>query len=556
MEQFVQRILGRQRWEDEDFLNSSTIGFFPHQGSPTLTSSFRGRMITWQLSLAQRICEGRQIGNGGILDPDWVGLHIAKEWKTLCLSSHGDSCNNPLKIWQTRPAWVVDVKKRCLVPKSKVDSFVALSYRWGDATGPLVDDELLGKLQTPNCLDDPIISDNIAPTIQHAIYLTSVLNERYLWVDALCINHGSADTAEQLKLMGAIYVNATLTIIAADGAARDGIKGLRGVSGSRVHDLHQTIIPFGENKLLVRNTSYFSLLEETQYYKRGWTYQEHIMAKRKLWFHGFQMHWECQCNQWHEELTSNSRVEVYINPRLQEMLAGFPELGSVSHVVGDYNELFLRYDEDALPAVSGLLSVLGRSFNGGFLYGIPEMYFDRALAWRPQWEDTNLRRRTSSNRPSEIKLSPGGLPSWSWVGWQGHVTMGKEASRINYISPCIEETTPITHWFTGDSPSTPPSSRREIRPFWYKYREAWKDATKPPPTGWHAQTPPHGQEPYLWPHSCGDNVFKHKNYLGSDNGPTDTWFYPFPVSDIEESTQPIVPDQTSYLFCRTQRASV
>ena len=48
-------------------------------------------------------------------------------------------------------------------------------------------------------------------------------------------------------------------------------------------------------------------------------------------------------------------------------------------MVGKYNARDLTYEQDALPAIWGLLSVLNRSFEGGFLQGLPEMFFDVAL---------------------------------------------------------------------------------------------------------------------------------------------------------------------------------
>jgi hypothetical protein len=34
------------------------------------------------------------------------------------------------------------------------------------------------------------------------------------------------------------------------------------------------------------------------------------------------------------------------------------------------------------------------------------------------------------------------------------------------------------------------------------------------------------------------------------------WYYPFPVSEVDESTQPDIPEQTEYLFCKTDKAQL
>jgi hypothetical protein len=63
----------------------------------------------------------------------------------------------------------------------------------------------------------------------------------------------------------------------------------------------------------------------------------------------------------------------------QFMLAGFPDLNASSYVISDNNSRQLSYEEDALPGITGLLSVLSRTFANGFLCGLPDMLFDRAL---------------------------------------------------------------------------------------------------------------------------------------------------------------------------------
>jgi hypothetical protein len=198
--------------------------------------------------------------------------------------------------------------------------------------------------------------------------------------------------------MGAIYANATVTIIAADEDGQIGLPGVKDVSHPR--NLEQLIVPFGDEQIVVRNTGIFSMGDGgTQYYERGWTYQEYTMSSRKILFNQKELHWKCQCSVWHEELTLGTETDKYINPRFQIIMTGFPDFESLEHGICDYSERRLSYDEDALPGILGLFSVVSRSFTGGFLYGLPEMNFDRALCWNPFWEFTNLKRRSTSDRP-------------------------------------------------------------------------------------------------------------------------------------------------------------
>ncbi|KAJ4395865.1 hypothetical protein N0V93_000079 [Gnomoniopsis smithogilvyi] len=255
--------------------------------------------------------------------------------------------------------------------------------------------------------------------------------------------------------MGAVYGNALLTIVAAEGDSRYGPTGMEGVS--RPRGLSQRIIPFGNEKLLVRNTNMFDLsgtFLDTRdgHHSRAWTFLD----------------------SWHEEMILGAEIATYVDLRQDLVMSGFPDLGSLSRIITKFNATELRYDEDVLPAVSGLLLVLSRSFTGGFSYEIPEMYFERGLGWTAYWKPGDLRRRKVSNRPVESRLTQSELPSWSWMGWQGLLDPfgDREASRINDAQNEIEESFPITQWYTSKSSGGPPE--RRIRPTWFASRDTYK----------------------------------------------------------------------------------
>lgn len=284
-------------------------------------------------------------------------------------------------------------------------------------------------LQRPGVLDEDEagswVSQLMNPVIRHAIYLTSTPDERYIWVDTLCIVHGDGTTTDQLGHMGAIYASATVVIIAADGDAQEAISGFRGISQSCPRDIDQHSFPFGDEETIVARVAQGSERFDGECFHRGWTFQEYKMASRKILFSDF-VHWECQCSQWNEDPAYLEQLHAYINPWLRDILAEFPELDSLGKIIQKYNVLELRYEEDALPGITGLLSVLSRSFTGGFLYRIPETFFDRAIGWMvpmiPSWE-VEVRRRVSSDCPNHLKFAPG-LSSWSWVGLQGNIDIG------------------------------------------------------------------------------------------------------------------------------------
>jgi hypothetical protein len=75
--------------------------------------------------------------------------------------------------------------------------------------------------------------DQLPQTIQDAMILMSQIQERYLWVDSLCIVQDDKDVKRsQIATMNQIYQGAYATIIAASGNdANAGLPGVR--SGTR-----------------------------------------------------------------------------------------------------------------------------------------------------------------------------------------------------------------------------------------------------------------------------------------------------------------------------------
>lgn len=475
----------------------------------------RGSGVSQQVIMLKNDSVPGHPGSGIRLDPDWIDLQLASKWKQKCLEEHGTKCNNPFKVSPVRPLWVVDVEGQRIVPGRDCAAFVALSYRWGKHSWPRVNREMLNTIRKPGAL----AFASLAPIIRHAISLTSAIGERYLWVDALCIVQGnSAETTDQLNLMGAFYASAYVTIVVADGDSAVGIPGLKDVSKPR--GAKQQLIPFGRETLVCPDFE----IHLGEYKKRGWTYQEYIMSPRRLIFASERMQWVCQCCHWHEEVALGSEFDrdiLYNQPEPNAIFRGLPDYQLFGKLMSDYNSRSFSYEEDALPGISGLLSLFSRSFQGGFLCGLPEMFFDKALGWSAS---SDLRRRKPSGRSGEDQLdhSLGKLPSWSWIGWEGRISDGtlepveamKAGNNGVYVENVVEETTPITAWFTSHSADG--TALRKINPIWFEKRDARsKDFTRPLPEGWthHEAKPPHHTcvISRRWhPPGCCNHLFQHR----------------------------------------------
>ncbi len=404
--------------------------------------------------LARSSDEDHTPGLGRVLDRDWVDLDTVKRWKSECTDGH-DKCRNPHRVAHVSPAWLIDTLLGCLVPGIGVPEYVALSYRWGASIGFRATNRLLELLRRPGALSQSAFADDIPPSVQHAMQLVLAIDERYLWVDAMCImQDDDVHMAEQLQLMGAIYASAKMTIVAGDGDAMDGISGLKGISGSR--ELDQTVLPIFDNEKIIA-PKYPILQNEdgcSPYFKRGWTYQEYFLSRRRLIFAEGQAYWECACVFQSEDLhrfEDKKRGTWLRDIDFSNIIAGRPDFETLGELLAEYNYRELTYPEDAFAAITGFLSILSRSFEGGFLFGLPEMCFDSALMWRGRYSP--LVRRRPSRKPHPLYPAPD-LPSWSWMAWRSYnmVIMAEAPYTFGDSTYGRHQTTPITQWYTHDAP--------------------------------------------------------------------------------------------------------
>jgi hypothetical protein len=506
-------------------------------------------------------------GHGGtarLLDAKWIDVSLLKQWKDECDADHGPACLNPMKAQRVRPAWLVDVQDKCLVRGEVEGTYVALSYTWGtQLTHLAVDASLHAQLREPGSLDNKAIIADMPPTVLDAMYLTSAIGERYLWVDMLCIVFMSGHTEEtsrELERMGAIYASSVVTIVAADGTSSDGLRGLRDGPSKKPRKLRQVPIPFGSMERIVqRNYTKTNLDVVKPYSERGWTFQEFILSPRKIIFGGREAHWQCHRAIIHETGAGGYRedgLDEWHYGQVLNVIAGFPNTDVLNNIMMFYNdERNFKYDEDALPGILGLLSLLSRPF-GGFIYGIPINMFDGCLNWTPANHRADLSRRKESDRPVEAKLHPSGLPSWSWVGWKGPFVLGTRHSTgpKDPGGGFIDESSPVTDWWAGDTPNWPRAADQplfKINSTWHETTTKYKDFSKPLPAGWTRhevlQERKQMEMPYLCPEGCDKFVFTH------ESSPHQEWSFPFPINEAG-SDLPISIPQLRYLFCKTKRA--
>ena len=120
-----------------------------------------------------------------------IDLRLVSQWIDFCGRNHKELCahsaapTSNLKVIDCKNCRVVDLL-------SSTTAYTALNYIWG-----------------PNQVLDGVVSgtlQNVPAIIEDAIYITTQLNFRYLWIDRYCISNTNARERHRLiQAMGNIY---------------------------------------------------------------------------------------------------------------------------------------------------------------------------------------------------------------------------------------------------------------------------------------------------------------------------------------------------------------
>jgi hypothetical protein len=190
---------------------------------------------------------------------------------------------------------LIDVRRLCLFKGLTSFRYVALSYVWGKSGQFATESSTVDALLRPGSL---ILSwHNLPKVVQDAISLIGQLGEQYLWVDALCIvKDDAASKHHQLELMAQIYNCAVATFIACSG--NDASCPLITADAVEITTLNHT--PYGPSRPLSydRANIYWDIAK-TYHYRRGWTFQERLLSRRRIYFLGDMIIFHCRKDVYH-----------------------------------------------------------------------------------------------------------------------------------------------------------------------------------------------------------------------------------------------------------------
>jgi hypothetical protein len=253
----------------------------------------------------------RNIGYARQPHPTVCDSNLLKKWYNSCVWEHGDNCpslrivgQNSLGISQLGGSrdsvetqslrlpeafHVIDVVEWNIVPAPEDCDFVALSYVCGRS---MDDIKTLQVSVESRKMKNSLKKLALPKTIIDSIHLTQELEERYLWVDALCIVQDSPQSMNQTKQTDLIYGLSKLVIVAASGKdANAGLMGYKDTPRTTPFPYYEQKV--GDLRLAVSSPTLATILSSSTWWSRGWTCQEWLMSRRMLVFTEHQVYYLC-----------------------------------------------------------------------------------------------------------------------------------------------------------------------------------------------------------------------------------------------------------------------
>jgi hypothetical protein len=379
----------------------------------------------------------------------------ARQWLDSC--RHHKICKKNEKLFQEALFWqgpgfrLIDVQRRCLVQQIEPCDYIALSYAWGKSAEAALCTKkynvhtlsIVGALDLSSSLDHE--GRKLSRTIIDAMHVVQTLGYQFLWVDALCIVQDDPEEKKRLiHGMDRVYEHASLTIVATGVDADAGLHGVR-PREMLPYESQFTLLnkELESYKVAISRPSLVDQIRKCHWNKRGWTYQEHCLSQRCLYFTADEVFFSCKQFQWREGYALeqfplskssnlsfrtgppwwNDRIKVDPDPSPHNCLIGKSQMLTFEKyqmAVQEYCRRKLGYPQDILNAFQGIFNRFCGSHASedpwaGHAQGIPPRFLPEALLWYPL-EGTTKRLCDLEQGGSKEEFS-----SWSWAPWSGPV---------------------------------------------------------------------------------------------------------------------------------------
>jgi hypothetical protein len=284
-------------------------------------------------------------------------------------------------------------------------------------------------------------------TIRDAIDITRALNERFLFVDAVCIIQPEDDDKEdwvrEAPRMGVYYENALVTI-AATGSS-DSSEGLLTERPAQRYPVRACVLeawpdptnPEEPPQEICINPSiptWWSAIIQAPLYTRGWTMQERALSGRILHFSRDALYWECsdlRASEYRpaglhfEEMTAqheNLIKEVHMNIGTMKKYSKTEVLGwAWFRLVSRYAIMKFTCTSDRLIALQGLVERVQIFFPDEWVVGLWRSELLPGLGWYaagpalPSPEKAIAPSWCWTSTSMGVQFVLHGLEAWKWI---------------------------------------------------------------------------------------------------------------------------------------------
>ena len=382
-------------------------------------------------------------------------LGLAYQWYMSCRACHS-RCNGLVKRPKWYPTRLLDIGvpgdstwalRTCSKDPPLSPNYMTLSYRWGSAACLKLLQSNIKELSAGKLIRD------LPLTFRDSITVARRFSIRYLWIDRLCILQDSQeDWLKESSAMRDVFANSSCNIAAAISADPHGglfrsrypADILPGVVHLRFSNLSQ------ENFCIFDDVYWDRQVSNTVLHRRGWVFQERLLAPRVLHFTEKQIFWECFNDRKCEGFPSI--LPLHNQRRLKdfELLFGAKAPKKTpdtvlsifafdmwAHFIREYTMCALTRSTDKLIALSGLAQLFQEATGDEYVAGMWMSRLPSFLGWYV-------------NRPASKSSSEYCAPSWSWASVDGPVWLFRSsASGFQLIDVIDVQITQSTDDHTG-----------------------------------------------------------------------------------------------------------
>ena len=317
-----------------------------------------------------------------------IGAKDDREWKIINTSGHSLASSN----------------------------YVTLSYQWGSSPA------LKLTCSTTQAFYQGMPFSTLPQTYKDIVKIARRFSVRYIWIDSLCIFQDShEDWERESSTMRDVYANSACNIAAtASTNPEGGLFRERQLRDVQPGNLTVSLLTPEEEKYYVFEGLYWDFqVTNAPLHRRGWVFQECILAPRVPYFGKDQILWECfkerKCEAFPQGiplLRTVKNLEVSSCPADPNTDTKSPLSRDAfefwKQIVDGYSQCELTRSKDKLIGLSGIARLFQAVTGEEYIAGLWKSHLKEFLDWRVY--------RPRAKFPSSYHA-----PSWSWASIDGPV---------------------------------------------------------------------------------------------------------------------------------------